>query len=434
LHLSETLLRFREIQVSTDAFMTTGGDMTDAARGVGVLIFAACAALAASTLPGRAQQPAPERWVTAWGTSMQALGTNAVTNATVRLVARVTVAGDAVRIRLDNTFGQAPLRVGKAYVGLRNQAAGIVPGSNTPILFAGASSVSVPAGGTMVSDAVALKVLARQDLAVSLYIPDSDVRPTQHANAFTTSYITDSGAGDKSADEARMPFTATTTSMYWLKAIDVLSPGAPGAIVAFGDSITDGTCSTIDGNNRWADWLSLRMDLAGMPRAVVNEGIAGNTVTHENLQPPPDSPPGVERLERDVLSHHGVTHVVLFMGTNDIRREASAAQVMAGISDIVKRVKARGLKVVGVTIIPRHNAAPTATNTGWNAAKTRIRNDVNQWIRKGAGFDGVIDFDQVVRDPSDPDLMAPAFNCGDGIHPSVRGYYEMGKLLDLKVF
>jgi lysophospholipase L1-like esterase len=408
--------------------------MTDAAPRVRLRFFAVCAAIAASTILGLAQQPPSDRWVTAWGTSMQTLGMNPITNATVRLIARVTVAGDAVRIRLDNTFGQAPLRIGKAFIGLRNQAASIVPGSNRPILFGGSSMATIPPGGTVLSDAVPLKVLARQDLAVSLYAPDSDVRPTQHGNAFTTSYITESQAGDVTAEEARTPFTATTTSMYWLKAIDVLSPESPGAIVAFGDSITDGTCSTVDGNNRWEDWLSVRLDLAGIRRAVVNEGIAGNTVTRENLQPPPDSPPGVDRLDRDVLSHHGVTHVVLFMGTNDIRREAPAAQVTAGIAEIVKRVKARGLKVVGVTIIPRHNAAPSGTNTGWNAAKTRIRHDVNRWIRSEGVFDAVIDFDQVVRDPSSPDLMVPAFNCGDGIHPSVRGYYEMGRSLNLNLF
>ncbi len=167
---------------------------------------------------------------------------------------------------------------------------------------------------------------------------------------------------------------------------------------------------------------------------MVNEGIGGNTITRANLSPPPDSIPGLERLDRDVLSHAGVTHVVLFMGTNDIRREASAAQVIAGMENIIQRVKAKGLRIYGVTIIPRHNVPPSGTNTGWNPAKTAIRNEVNQWIRTVAPFDGVLDFDKVVRQRANHDLLVPAFNCGDGIHPSPAGYYRMGKSVDLDLF
>jgi lysophospholipase L1-like esterase len=226
--------------------------------------------------------------------------------------------------------------------------------------------------------------------------------------------------------------------MFWLKAIDVSSSTSTGAIVAFGDSITDGTCSTLDGHDRWEDLLAVRLVLNdnnhGAHKAVLNEGIGGNTITRANLQPPPDSTPGVERLDRDVLSHHGVTHVVLFMGTNDIRRNAPAAQVIAGMQDIITRVKARGVKIIGATIIPRHNRPPAENNTGWDAAKTRIRNDVNQWMRTGKAFDAVIEMDAAVRDPKNPDLIYPPFNCGDGIHPSPRGYFEMGKSVPLDLF
>lgn len=135
-----------------------------------------------------------------------------------------------------------------------------------------------------------------------------------------------------------------------------------------------------------------------------------------------------------MLSHSSVTHVILFMGTNDIRRGASAAQVIAGMQNIIQRVKVPGLKIYGATIIPRHNVAPSGTNTGWNPAKTAIRNEVNQWIRTAAPFDAVLDFDKVVRDPANPDLIYPPFNCGDGIHPSPAGYYQMGKSVDLDLF
>src|SRR6185369_1362833 len=392
-----------------------------------IAVVAGLALLLASGTAARQAAPTSERWVTAWGTSQSGLGTGAVSNTTVRMIARVTISGQAVRIRLDNTFGSSPLVIGKAYVGHRIQGAAVAPGSNRPITFNQSAGVTIPVGGSVTSDPVPMNVLAQQDLAVSLHIPGADVRSSQHGGAQVTSYLAPNGTGDVASEDAAKPFTGTTTSMFWLKAIDVSSSSSTGSIVAFGDSITDGTCTTVDAHDRWEDLLAVRLalDAAGRGandahKAVVNEGIGGNTITRENLQPPPDSPPGVERLERDVLTHHGVTHVILFMGTNDIRRGASAAQVIAGMQDLARRTKARGLKTIGVTIIPRHNRPPEPNNTGWDAAKTQVRREVNQWIRTKGPFDGVIDFDKVVQDPKNVDLLLPAFNCGDGIHPSPR--------------
>ena len=383
------------------------------------------------------EQPASAaRWVTSWTTSQQGLGDAMVTDATVRLVARVTSGGESVRIRLDNSYGTTPLRIGSVSVGHRMRGAALVPGSNRSVRFAGAVAVVIPPGGTVQSDPVALTVLARQDLAVSLHLPGTDVRPSLHNGALVTSYLSASGAGDLTTDDSADRLTETITSMWWLKGIDVLTTSSVGAIVAFGDSITDGSCATVDAYDRWEDWLAIRLDAVGAPGArfaVANEGIGGNTVTGKGLEPPPSSTPGVDRLERDVLSHAGVTDVVLFMGTNDIRRDASAQQVIAGMETIIEQVHDRGLQIHGVTIIPRHNRAPTSNNSGWTTEKTRIRNEVNEWIRTDAPFDGVLDFDQAVRDPANPDQIAPAFNC-DGIHPTPRGYYEMGWSVPLDLF
>jgi lysophospholipase L1-like esterase len=386
------------------------------------------------------QSPATGRWVTAWSTSQQGLAANGLTNTTVRMIARVTASGEVVRIRLDNTFGEQPLVIGKAFVGLRIQGAALAEGSNQPVTFGGSPGVTIAAGGTVTSDSVRLKVLAQQDVAVSVHLPGASVRPSQHTAAHVTSYLAADGAGDVTAPETATAFTMTTTSMYWLKAIDVSSSSSTGGVVMFGDSITDGTCSTVDAHDRWEDLLALRLSIDARRRgkvdahkAILNEGIGGNTITRE-VKPPPDSPPGRERFERDVLSHHGVTHVVLFMGTNDIRREAGAAQVIAGMQDLAMRVKARGLKAIGVTIIPRHNRAPVENNSGWDAAKTRVRNEVNQWIRSKAPFDAVIDFDKIVQDSRNADVLLPSFNCGDGIHPSPRGYFEMGQSVRLELF
>ena len=385
-------------------------------RCVGFKIVAVIMALAHGLLVHA--QTGASRWVTTWATSQQGLGQSVVTDATVRLVARVTAGGDSIRIRLDNGYGTEPLQIGAASVAHRMRGADLIPGTNHSLRFGGNHSVTILPGASVQSDPVPLPVLARQDLAVSLYLPGVD------------------GVGGLTGEEARSGFTTTMTSMWWLKSIDVLTSSVGGTVIAFGDSITDGSCSTLDAHDRWEDWLAVRLDAiqaADARRAVVNEGIGGNTVTRENLNPPPGSTAGIDRLERDVLSHHGVTDVILFMGTNDIRREASAQQVIVGMQTIIDRVHARGLQIHGVTIIPRHNRAPTENNSGWTPTKTRIRNEVNDWIRGDAPFDGILDFDVVVRDPFNYDLISPAFNCDD-IHPTPRGYYEMGRSIPLDMF
>jgi lysophospholipase L1-like esterase len=262
------------------------------------------------------------------------------------------------------------------------------------------------------------------------------VQPSQHNNAQVTSFLTDNGAGDATESADGKAFTGKTTAMYWLKSIDVKPVGAARTIIAFGDSITDGTCTTLDAHDRWEDVVVQRLALQTPIRlAVVNEGIGGNTVIDiAGYNPPVNSPTGVDRLDRDVLSHAGISHVVLFEGTNDIRRGATADQLIAGMKTIVARVKAKGIKIVGVTIIPRHAVVPDVADTGWNAEKSKIRNRVNEWIRKEAGFDAVLDFDRVMRDPANPEVMIQAYNCGDGVHPAPIGYLQMGKSVDLGVF
>jgi lysophospholipase L1-like esterase len=386
--------------------------------------------------PAAIAKDAAPGWVTAWATSQQGLGPAKISNATVRMIARVTVPGESVRVRLDNTFGKEPVTFGKATVGLRVRGAAVAAGLVRPLTFGGKDSVTVAAGATAESDAVALHVEALQDVAVSLFVPGADVQPSQHNNAQVTSYLTDNGAGDQSASQDGKPFGGKTTSMFWLKSIDVEAAVRAGTIVTFGDSITDGTCSTLDAHDRWEDGLAERLALRKrVTHAVINEGIGGNTVIGgANFNPPVNSPPGVDRLDRDVLSHAGVTHVVLFLGTNDIRRGASTDQVIGGMKDIMARVKAKGIKIIGVTIIPRDSVVPGIPDTGWDDAKTKIRNEVNDWIRKQAGFDGVLDFDKVVRDPANPDVINVAYDCSDGVHPSPYGYFLLGKSVDLGVF
>ena len=353
--------------------------------------------------PAEAQQG---QWVIAWGSPMQGLHPFKLTNATVQMIARPTVAGDLVRIKIENTFSSQPLTIGEAYIALRNYQASLVAGSNRQLTFNGLPSVTIPAKGLVRSDPVALSVAAQQDLAISLYVPGTNVSISRHPSAFTTSYLTPNGAGNHAASENRSAFTAKTTHMYWLSAVEVFSVSATGAIIVFGDSITNGACSTVDANNRWEDILALRLLLRDdNSLAVVNEGINSDTLTKAK-----------NRLNRDVLTQNGVTHVILFMGTNDINGGASAAQVIADQQQIMGKVRATGRKIIGVTLIPR---------AGWDNTKTTIRSTVNNWILTQAGFDAVLDFDAVVRDHMNPNLLNPSFDC-DGTHPNPSGHFAMG--------
>jgi lysophospholipase L1-like esterase len=394
-------------------------------------VFAITCCIASTAM---AQNGAPG-WVTSWSTSQQGLAQQPISNATLRLIARVTLPGDAVRVRFDNTFGTQPVTFAHVTIAPRVRGAAVSGELLRPVSFAGKPAVTIAPGANVESDPVALHVDAQEDLAVSVFV-QGNAQPSQHNNAQVISYVSDSGGGDQTVSADGKALAKNITSMPWLKSIDVRSSGPASAIVAFGDSITDGTCSTLNAHDRWEDVLSERFALQTPVRhAVINEGIGGNTaVNAPGFNPPVNSPPGVDRLDRDVLSHSGVTHMIVFLGTNDIRRGATAEQVIAGLKDMMARARARGIKVIGATIVPRHSVVPGVPDTGWDDAKTRVRNRVNDWIRREAGFDGVLDFDRVVRSSENPDLLNPAYNCGDGIHPSPIGYFQMGKSIDLNLF
>lgn len=393
-------------------------------------------ALAALGVTAAPTSAGAQQWIAAWGSSLQGPSPDdwSITDATIRLIARSTIAGDRVRIRLENMYGDTPLRVGAASIALRNIGPWLVPGSSRPVRFGGDGEVTIPPGEHVVSDAVDLVVGAGQDLAVSLYVPGRSVRSSIHRNALTTSYVTAAGSGDQTEVPHGDPFNETTPWMHWLSAIEVRSSSARGAIVAFGDSITDGSCATRDGHDRWVDVLYTRLvHAAGAAQlGMVNAGIGGNTAIRV---PPVGSTPAVERMDRDVLSLSGISHLVIFLGTNDLRRNATAEQVIAGLDEIVTRAKSRGLTVIAATMIPR-NPVPSRglpPDLGFDATRNVRRHQINAWIRSHERLDAVLDFDALVRHVEDPDLINPVYDC-DGIHPNVFGYAAMGRSIDLSVF
>lgn len=343
-------------------------------------------------------------------------------NATIRQVVHTSIGGDRVRIHISNEYGDRPLLIGSAHIALHAEAGSTRPGSDHVLTFGGRTSAVVRAGAALVSDGIAFDIPATGDLVVSLYLPDSSRTSTRHPLAVATTYI--AFGGDQTTATS---FRADTTMRSWLflSGVDVENSRATGTIVTIGNSITDGYAATPDSNRRWPDVLARRLLASSEPpKAVVNAGISGNRVLTFGA-----GPSLVSRFDRDVLMQPGVSHVIILEGINDLSRSnvdtVSAEDIIAGLREMVQRAHERGIVVYGATLTPYSRARPE------NEPK---RQAINQWIRTSGVYDGVIDFDAVVRDPSQPSRMLPAYDSGDQLHPSDAGYAAMGNAIDLALF
>jgi lysophospholipase L1-like esterase len=409
--------------------------------------FCALALLASAALCACAelQNPAVERgrdsdWVTTWAASPESPGPNdaAFSDRTLRLIVHTNLNGDRVRVRLSNLFGKEPLMLGAAEIGLRQAGAAVTPGTNHPLTFSGATSITIPAGALAVSDPVALPVPAAADLAISVYVARSSGPATLHALASQTSYVSD--PGDFAASDASSPFNDTIQSWPLLTAVEVHAGKGALSLATFGDSITDGFKSTGDANNRWPDFLSGRLLASHRKVAVMNEGIGGNRMYYDGALPQ-FGPNGLSRFDRDVLAAPGLTHVVVLLGINDIGhsgafnrpdQEVSSDQLIAGYRQLIARAHARGIKIIGATLTPfdHYNGSPGYFTLGGEAK----RQAVNAWIRTSGEYDSVIDFDATVRDPQHPSQFLPAYDSGDHLHPNDAGYKAMADAVDLRLF
>jgi lysophospholipase L1-like esterase len=353
-------------------------------------------------------------------------------NQTVRMIVRASIGGRRVRVQLSNAFGAGPLMVGTAHVALRDKESAIVAGSDRALAFNGKPAVMIPPGAQMVSDPVDLNVPPLGDVAISVYIPGDSGPLTTHGTALHTSYI--SQEGDFAAAPA-LPDATRRVIWYWISGIDVLAPADAGAIVAFGDSITDGATSTVDADRSWPSMLARRLvaNPATANLAVVNQGISGNRLLRDNA-----GINALARLDRDVLSQPGVKWMTVMEGINDIGRatgrDASASDavvsddLIGALRQIVERAHTRGIKVIGCTLTPYEGAAY------YSEAGEVMRQAVNRWIRTAGAFDAVVDFDSVVRDPDDPKRIRPDFNERDHLHPNDAGYKAMADAIDLALF
>ncbi|MCT7357149.1 SGNH/GDSL hydrolase family protein, partial [Streptomyces sp. 15-116A] len=347
---------------------------------------------------------------------------------TLRLVVHTSVGGPRVRLRFDNTFAAGPVRIGRATVAARAAGAG-ARGTPVRLTFRGRAGIVVPAGAQAYTDPLAFDVPADADLLVSFHLPGTMRAAPVHARAMQRSYL--SGPGDHTADRSPAAYTTALTDWPLLTGVDVA--GGPGSVVVLGNSITDGVGSTPDANRRCTDVLTdrLRAQHVVPHHGVLNQGISGNRVVSDRY--PGDGVStdtagvsALHRFDRDVLAQTSVRTAVVFEGVNDLRWGASAGQVVAGLREIAARGRERGVRMLGATLLPCEGEARCT------AAVEAGRVAVNAWIRTSGVFDGVLDFDAVLRDPEHPARMLPAYDSGDHLHPGDAGYAALARSVELR--
>lgn len=377
-----------------------------------------------------------EHWVGTWSASLHepdlgvpGLANTGFNNQTLRQIVRTSVGGHQVRVKL-STFGAKGLVIGAAHIALQAAGAVTVPGSDRGLTFGGSPSITIPAGALVISDAVDFEVPALGELAVSIFVPGKTAPAAWHFEARQSVYV--STSGDFTAN-AVMPVDAAASGFpawYWLAGVEVTASKQTGAIVTFGDSITDGTNSTQDANKRWPDQLANRlMNQPGDHKmGVLNEGIAGGRILHDSV-----GPNALARFDRDVLAQTGVTDVVVQLGGNDIgigwpgglspAEEVTTDQIIQSHKQLIERAHANGLKIYGATLTPNQGfIIPGTPFQVFSPANEIKRQAVNAWIRSSRQYDGVIDFDAVLRDPGSPARILPSLDSGDHAHPTDAGY------------
>lgn len=394
----------------------------------GVLLLLAAAIAPAQSIAKDAH------WVAAWAAAMDSPGP-ALPAQTLRQIVRPSIAGSSVRIRLSNLFGTAPLTLGAVHLARRADGSAIQPASDHVVTFGGKPVVTLAKGDAVLSDPVALPVAAFEELAISVYLPHGAATSTIHSVGNQTVYIVP--ARDMTA-AAALPAGDTDDSRYFLSDVEVAAGADARVIVALGDSITDGVGSTEERNARWPDALAARLQadpkLAAI--AVVNAGVAGNRILND-ADKPYRGPSTLNRFDRDALDKPGIRWIVLLQGGNDIsagevltsaKAKVSAEQIIQGMKTLIERAHAKGVKVIGATLLPKGGTTfPKAPSP---AAEAK-RQAVNAWIRGGGAFDAVVDFERVMRDPAQPDRLLPAYDSGDHLHPNDDGYRAMAAAIDL---
>ncbi|MYW66060.1 SGNH/GDSL hydrolase family protein [Streptomyces sp. SID8379] len=389
---------------------------------------------AGGTHPRSSAAPASTgTWAGSWSASPAGAEpgteTNGFSGRSVRNVVHTSIGGTGARITLSNLYGQSPLTITHASIAVASAPNSPTALANTVrrLTFSGNTSVVIPAGTQVLSDAVRLQVPSDSDMLVTTYSPTPSGPVTYHPQARQMSYVAD---GDLVEEPNGTRYTAQSPYWRYLTALDVLSNEAAGTVVVVGDSLTDGITSTMGANHRWTDFLAERLrDESGAPHyGVVNQGISGNRVLSDGLGRPANNPSGLSRFDRDALNRSGVRAVVIDLGINDILRnpqQTNPDKIADGLRELVRQAHARGLRVVGATLMPFQG------HRGYEPYLETVRQGVNEQIRAGKVYDSYVDFDRALRDPYNPRRLLSQYDSGDHLHPSDAGYRKMAETFDL---